>query len=214
MSGKTIFIAAFAKRYIADWIEWSCTCSRCTYIHATALTSRRLEKLSLHGLSIVFDNTEEGNLREDSIGCTTAWWLRNASRGKREKKEAPYDHPVKWILYPAETFSKTDRRSCGSSLRARRDFIYEQYPITRNLRVAVIIETHLDILPLSPRCAFSQYSPILIASWYLVLRHHLLYNNVRGMFLYIYVSKVIKKICLINPFRTREHIFYLVNVSF
>lgn len=35
-----------------------------------APTSRRLEKLSLCGLSTVFDNTEEGNLREDSIGCT------------------------------------------------------------------------------------------------------------------------------------------------
>lgn len=102
-SGKPIFIAAFAERYIADRIERSYMLSACSIS-----TSRRLEKLSLHGLSTVFDNTEEGNLREDSIGCAVAWWLRNASRGTRKKKkEAPYDRPVKWILYPAETFSKT-----------------------------------------------------------------------------------------------------------
>lgn len=41
-------------------------------VRAAASTPRRLEKLSLHGLSTVFDNTEEGNLREDSIGCTVA----------------------------------------------------------------------------------------------------------------------------------------------
>lgn len=39
-------------------------------VRAAASTPRRLEKLSLRGLSTVFDNTEEGNLREDSIGCT------------------------------------------------------------------------------------------------------------------------------------------------
>lgn len=41
-------------------------------VRATAPMSRRLEKLSLHGLSIVFNNTEEGNLREDFIGCISA----------------------------------------------------------------------------------------------------------------------------------------------
>lgn len=56
----------------------------------SSTTPRRLEKLSLHGLSTIFDNTEEGNLREDSIGCTVAWWLRNVRRGKREKKKRPY----------------------------------------------------------------------------------------------------------------------------
>lgn len=57
------FIASFAARYTVDRIERS---------YMVASTSRRLEKLSLRGLSTVSDNTEEGNLREDSIARNLA----------------------------------------------------------------------------------------------------------------------------------------------
>lgn len=55
-----------------------------------------------------------------------------------------------------------------------RDFIYGQYPITRNLRLAVIIETYLDIFPI----IFASLSLNMLPRHidyilYLVLRHRL-----------------------------------------
>lgn len=58
--------------------------------------------------------------------------------------------------------------------RVARDFIYEQYPITQNLRLAVIIETHLDILPIISATPSLNILPHRIDYiLYLVLRHRL-----------------------------------------
>lgn len=58
--------------------------------------------------------------------------------------------------------------------RVARDFIYEQYPITRNLRLAVIIETHINILPIICAAPSLNMLPRRIDYiLYLMLRHHL-----------------------------------------
>jgi len=65
------------------------------------------------------------------------------------------DRPIKWILYPTEkTFSKTSMDLLFA--RGETSSSHQQYPITQNLRAAVIIETRLDVFPLR---AISQYFP-------------------------------------------------------
>jgi len=85
------------------------------------------------------------------------------------------DRPVKWILYPAEeTFSKMSMdllfaRGETSSSRQR-------YPITRNLRAAVIIETRLDVFPLCAVSSLTFPSVVLITSR--ILRYAIILTSV------------------------------------